>query len=107
NKWIIEAASALLLSEKQLNYVMDELNWYASSNMRDPNGIEISIIDEVWQADHHIPSNIKQSLLECVGALENISEDKKDWHPGSNNQVLDLVHPSLFCLVNGETRITR
>ncbi|MEU6160748.1 DUF4246 domain-containing protein, partial [Streptomyces sp. NPDC047130] len=24
---------------------------------------------------------------------------EKDWHPGSDGQVLDLVHPSLFCLV--------
>lgn len=23
---------------------------------------------------------------------------EKDWHPGSNRQVLDLVHPSLYCL---------
>eukprot|EP01013_Petalomonas_cantuscygni_P001628 TRINITY_DN11650_c0_g1_i1.p1 TRINITY_DN11650_c0_g1~~TRINITY_DN11650_c0_g1_i1.p1 ORF type:complete len:691 (-),score=114.05 TRINITY_DN11650_c0_g1_i1:1944-4016(-) len=23
-----------------------------------------------------------------------------DWHPGSNNQVLDLVHPSLYCHVH-------
>jgi hypothetical protein len=26
-----------------------------------------------------------------------------DYHPGSNNQVIDLVHPSLFCYVKGVT----
>ena len=25
-------------------------------------------------------------------------EEDKDWHPGSANQVLDLVHPSMYCL---------
>ncbi|KAF7328886.1 hypothetical protein MVEN_02518300 [Mycena venus] len=30
-------------------------------------------------------------------------DDKKDWHPGSNKQVLDLVHPSLYCVVYGRT----
>jgi hypothetical protein len=29
---------------------------------------------------------------------------KKDWHPGSDGLVLDLVHPSLYCLVYGRTQ---
>ena len=29
----------------------------------------------------------------------------QDWHPGSNNQVLDLVHPALYCLERGASRI--
>ncbi len=33
--------------------------------------------------------------------LEEVPDAEKDWHPGSDGQVLDLVHPSLFCLVNG------
>jgi hypothetical protein len=33
-----------------------------------------------------------------------VDESEKDWHPGSNNQVLDLVHPSLFCLIYGMSR---
>ncbi|KAI0708762.1 hypothetical protein C8T65DRAFT_740144 [Cerioporus squamosus] len=39
-----------------------------------------------------------------VALLENVPDDEKDWHPGSNNQVLDLVHPSLYCLRIGESR---
>ena len=35
--------------------------------------------------------------------LENVPDDQKDWHPRSNNQVLDLVHPSLYCIVYGRT----
>ena len=29
---------------------------------------------------------------------------KKDWHPRSDGLVLDLVHPSLYCLVYGRTQ---
>jgi hypothetical protein len=35
--------------------------------------------------------------------LEDIPENQKDWHPRSNNQVLDIVHPSLYPLVYGRT----
>jgi hypothetical protein len=28
---------------------------------------------------------------------------EKDYHPGSNDQVVNLVHPSLFCLVYGKS----
>ena len=39
--------------------------------------------------------------------LEQVPDKNKDWHPGSNKQVLDLVHPSLFPLVYGQSRILR
>jgi hypothetical protein len=35
--------------------------------------------------------------------LENVPAVEKDWHPGSNGQILDLVHPSLYCIVYGRT----
>jgi hypothetical protein len=35
--------------------------------------------------------------------LENVPEKEKDWHPGSNGQVLDLVHPSLYPIVYNRT----
>lgn len=43
--------------------------------------------------------------MQAVLPLENIPDKDKDWHPGSNEQVLDLVHPSLFPLVYGQSRI--
>jgi hypothetical protein len=50
-----------------------------------------------------VSSEARDSLISSVRALEDGTE--KDWHPGSGNQVLDLVHPSLFCLVSGRSRI--
>jgi hypothetical protein len=61
----------------------------------------------VWQADGQVPESLRKSLLREVAKLENVPEKDKDWHPGSNGQVLDLVHPSLFCFVAGVTRQTQ
>lgn len=35
--------------------------------------------------------------------LESLPADELDWHPGSNAQVLDFVHPSLYPLVYNKT----
>lgn len=43
--------------------------------------------------------------MEEVSKLENVPDSQKDWHPGSDKQVLDLVHPSLYCLVYGVSQI--
>lgn len=63
----------------------------------------MSCFDGVWQSDRLISADIKQSLLEGVQVLEDVPENKKDWHPKSNDQVLDLVHPSLYPVVFGRT----
>jgi hypothetical protein len=34
-----------------------------------------------------------------------LESEQKDWHPNSNEQVLNLVHPSLYPLVYGQTRV--
>ncbi|KAJ3052302.1 hypothetical protein HK097_006555 [Rhizophlyctis rosea] len=52
-----------------------------------------------------VGEKLKRALVEAVEVLEDVPDDKKDWHPGSNNQVLDLVHPSLYCFVQDLTKI--
>ncbi|GAB9477062.1 hypothetical protein Gpo141_00014121, partial [Globisporangium polare] len=56
-----------------------------------------------WGSDNAIPSNIKFKFAAEVSVLENVPEHLKDWHPNTKNQVLDVVHPSLFCCVFGKT----
>jgi len=103
NKWELEARDQGV-TEHQFQFVMDELHYFASLS---EGKIRISPVDGVWEADHLIDTNIRQKLLDGVAKLENVPESQKDWHPGSNHQVLDLVHPSLYCFVNGVTRITK
>lgn len=58
-----------------------------------------------YKSDILIPQSLKEELIACVKPLEDVPENLKDWHPHSNNQVLDLVHPSLYPVVFGKTRL--
>ncbi|MFJ9824109.1 DUF4246 domain-containing protein [Streptomyces sp. NPDC101160] len=96
-RWTREAV-AQGLTEAQVRYVLDELRHYAA--LRDERtGIEVSGVDGVWQSDTLVDDGLRSRLREAVRVLEEVPEEEKDWHPGSDGQVLDLVHPSLFCLV--------
>ena len=82
------------------------------------SGLPQEVVDRV--ASNHLPA-IKFMGLEGVYARDDIGntlhtklctcverlrqhlqcETAPDWHPGSNEQMLDLVHPSLFPLISG------
>ncbi|MFD7552942.1 DUF4246 domain-containing protein [Streptomyces sp. NPDC059835] len=97
SKWTREAVTQGL-SEAQVRYVLDELVHYAA--LRDGRtGVEVSAVDGVWQSDTLVDDGLRSRLREAVRVLEEVPEAERDWHPGSDGQVLDLVHPSLFCLV--------
>lgn len=96
-RWTREAAEQGM-TQAQIRYVLAELAYYAE--LRDEQtGIEVSGVDGVWQSDTLIDAELKDRLRRAVQVLENVPEADRDWHPGSDEQVLDLVHPSLFCLV--------
>ncbi|MFF8507301.1 DUF4246 domain-containing protein [Streptomyces sp. NPDC015492] len=96
-RWTREAV-AQGLTEAQVRYVLDELAHYAA--LRDGGtGAEVSAVDGVWQSDTLVDAALRERLREAVRVLEEVPEEERDWHPGSDGQVLDLVHPSLFCLV--------
>ncbi|MEU8502122.1 DUF4246 domain-containing protein [Streptomyces lavendulae] len=96
-RWRQEAV-AQGLTEAQVRYVLAELGYYAG--LRDGRtGIEVSAVDGVWQSDTLVDEQLRSRLREAVRPLEEVPEAERDWHPGSDGQVLDLVHPSLFCLV--------
>ncbi|MFE1949457.1 DUF4246 domain-containing protein [Streptomyces sp. NPDC059524] len=96
-RWTREA-HAQGLTEAQVRYVLAELAHYAA--LRDERtGIEVSGVHGVWQSDTLVDDALRSRLREAVRVLEEVPDAEKDWHPGSGGQVLDLVHPSLFCLV--------
>ncbi|MFF8805500.1 DUF4246 domain-containing protein [Streptomyces omiyaensis] len=96
-RWTREAVEQGL-TEAQVRYVLAELAHYAA--LRDGRtGVEVSAVDGVWQSDALVDEGLRNRLREAVRVLEEVPETERDWHPGSGGQVLDLVHPSLFCLV--------
>lgn len=60
---------------------------------------KVSVFDKIWQSDGLVSSALLARLKDTVQSLEDVPDDEKDWHPGSGEQVLDLVHPSLYPLV--------
>ena len=59
----------------------------------------------VYQSASLISLETKDALMSATAILESIPDCEKDWHPGSDKQVLDLVHPSLYCIRIGKTAV--
>ena len=71
-----------------------------------PIGTARTVLGFVVGVERIASSPSGRSYHIAVIPLEDVPTAEKDWHPGSNSQVLDLVHPSLFTLVYGRTRLT-
>ncbi|KAJ7145794.1 hypothetical protein C8R44DRAFT_755899 [Mycena epipterygia] len=103
-KWrkeALEQQEPLPLEEKMtinmVNYVLTELEGYSAIS-DDDHGFEVGCFDSIWYSDRAIPEELLQRLKTGVQKFENVPEEQKDWHPGSSGQVLDLVHPSMYCV---------
>ncbi|KAF8173746.1 hypothetical protein K438DRAFT_1849902 [Mycena galopus ATCC 62051] len=90
------------LTPNMINYVLSELAGYARLSDSE-TGIECGPFDAIWYSDRLVSNEVSDRLRAAVFQLEGVPDDLKDWHPGSNGQVLDLVHPSLYCIVYGRT----
>ncbi|KAI0729142.1 hypothetical protein C8Q72DRAFT_337124 [Fomitopsis betulina] len=112
SKWVAEiheqqkdVHQSLQLTDNMINYILTELEAYAA--LRDEStGIEPGPYERVWRSDKLIPSNLKSELRSAVSPLESVPDSQKDWHPGSDGKVLDLVHPSLYPIIYGLTVTT-
>ncbi|MBE3042806.1 DUF4246 family protein, partial [Candidatus Bathyarchaeota archaeon] len=68
----------------------------------------VHVLDEnvtIVKSDEAVPEALRKSLCEGVKVLEN--SRLKDWHPQSDGLVLDLVHPSLFPVAFGLTKVMK
>ena len=86
-----------------MDWIIKELQYKAG--LFQETGQIIAFDPGVVKSDKAIPAELQQALREAIRPLENVPEDQKDYHPGSDNKVVDLVHPSLFPVVYGHTRI--
>lgn len=109
DKWRKEVA---LAAEKKgtkhvdqiLDYVFEELKWYEwlQHNWL-LDSYTIAYDDKIVQGDNIVDEDVRKKLLNQVQELYELFGDNLDYHPHSNNQVIDLVHPSLFPLEYGLT----
>lgn len=89
------------------DYVLKELEWYDKMESTRPEFSEskfkIGPDDRIVFSDGAIDEITAHNLSSAVEAFEKVTP--KDYHPGSDNLVVDLVHPSLFHLHYGHTKV--
>ncbi|KAF8638672.1 hypothetical protein AX17_002033 [Amanita inopinata Kibby_2008] len=105
NKWkneILETED-IDITQAMVDWCIEELRYKAKIF---ENTGTVTVYDaNVVKSDIAVPQEIKEALKNAVHPLENVPPARKDWHPGSDEKVLDLVHPSLFPLIYGRSRI--
>lgn len=60
-------------------------------------------MDGVFESDDAVEEALATEIKQIAAVLESTQGSAMDWHPGSDRQVLDLLHPSLFCYVAGKS----
>jgi hypothetical protein len=86
-----------------VDWVIAELR-YRSKIFKETGTVKVYNGDVV-KSDNAVPEHLKEALRAAVVSLEDVPDVSKDYHPGSDGKVLDLVHPSLFPLIYGRSRI--
>ncbi|OJD17723.1 hypothetical protein AJ78_02187 [Emergomyces pasteurianus Ep9510] len=107
SKWRDEimAHEDMDVSEKMMDWIIKELQFKSTGFQSSGN---LLVYDAgVVKSDAAIPESLKNALKSAAARLEDIPDHEKDYHPHSDNQVIDLVHPSLFPVVYGQTRIIK
>jgi hypothetical protein len=102
-KWWIEATAMPLISPLAWDWCLRELKDKAQY-LAEHGFIKTLETGSVCaKSDNLIDADLRGELLAGVRPLLDVKV--KDWHPNSNEQVLNLVHPSLFPLVYGRTQV--
>ena len=99
-KWQADAIAQHITPE-QFKYVIDELEYY--DKLRN-GSVEVADVDGVWKAPQLFPQHLCSEFARHLARLTDILDSHKDWHPGSNEVVLDVIHPGLYLFVSGKTR---
>ncbi|OMH84823.1 hypothetical protein AX774_g1630, partial [Zancudomyces culisetae] len=89
-------------NEKDIQFALDECKYLAEDYAEGEKILEA--VDGTFFADEYIPKSVLNQLIQAVEEFEKDTKNSQDWHPGSDQQVLDLVHPSLYSVINGVSR---
>ncbi|CAG8276791.1 unnamed protein product [Penicillium salamii] len=86
-----------------MSWIIKELQWKADS-LHEKGFIRAFDVGVV-KSDSAISSSLREELKRAAALFENLLEDQKDFHPGSNQKVVNLIHPSLFPVIFGRTHV--
>ncbi|KAH2173780.1 hypothetical protein KXW37_000628 [Aspergillus fumigatus] len=91
------------ITPNMMDWIIKEAQWKAKV-FQDTKHV-VAFDAGVVKSDIAIGEDLRQVLKDAVRPLEDVPEGLKNYHPGSDDKVVDLVHPSLFPVVYGRTRI--
>eukprot|EP01080_Neovahlkampfia_damariscottae_P007026 gene7026-11191_t len=100
-KWTKEVRIQLF-EISMIEYMLERLKYEMKETKN--LGTIVSPFHSIFQSDNIIEKNLKEKFIKESKELEKLP---KDFHPFSNEQVIDLVHPSLYCLISKKTSITK
>lgn len=83
-----------------IDWVLEELR-YKSTKFKKTGAVSVYNGDVV-KSDSSISTSVKAAFQNEVAALDNAPDFCKDNSPDSDDNVVNLVHPSLFPLVYRE-----
>lgn len=92
------------ISSLMLEYIISELRDKAEF-YKQTGGTVVVYEFGIIKSDFAAPEATRRALMDAVHVLEETTP--VDYHPGSDNRVVDLVHPSMFPLVYGQSHILR
>ncbi|KAJ3235893.1 hypothetical protein HDU81_011351 [Chytriomyces hyalinus] len=94
--------------KQSVKFMFEELGFLAANRViKTPSGAVVSPTSShgVYISDSIVSKDILSKLNSQAAVIEADSLAKQKWHENSNNSVLDLVHPSDYCLVYGATKL--
>jgi hypothetical protein len=109
DKWRLQLSRLLLQNSESSNIHTADLNELVfkalEQEAHEGGVISSAAVPGVFQSQELVPEALRAALIAQVDDLRQTI--KVDWHPDSNEQILDLVHPSLYpYLINCSPRIS-
>ncbi|VUC23569.1 unnamed protein product [Clonostachys rosea] len=94
-----------ILDEDCLDYCIQELRAKAEFYKKTSLVPTMDACASACKSDTIVDDSLKEELRAAFIKLKEEQGENPDWHPRSHDQVQDLVHPSLYPLVYGKSRV--
>ncbi len=87
-----------LSSFQCIKELRNKAEFYATSKLTPTMDAEVKCVVK----SDEMNNDLRNKLLDAVNTLKSAQEGDIQWHPGSGDQVQDLIHPSMHPLVYGK-----
>ncbi|KAE8144643.1 hypothetical protein BDV25DRAFT_171273 [Aspergillus avenaceus] len=104
-KWKQEAMGRPIISRKAWDWCLAELRDKAIQFKETGQISVLNAGSAVCKSDSIIPSSLGLKMQQFVYDLLDECGNRKDWDPTSSKQIWNMIDPSLFPLIYGQTRV--